>query len=169
MIHAGCFDDIGHTRRTLIENMSLSDVEYMLYLDQVKMKEYDEFDVETLAQLERDALGFQILYDPNTYLQNIQKTYISEITSTQDIYVRIVSMKNIKTKNNEDMAFLSCHDGKEAFEMTVFPKTLEAYKNTIKIGLFKVRISKQMYKEKTSYIAQSFLGVEKKRKNLDKD
>ena len=169
MIHAGCFDDIGHTRRTLIENISLSDVEYMLYLDQVKMKEYDEFDVETLAQLERDALGFQILYDPNTYLQNIQKTYVSEITSTQDIYVRIVSMKNIKTKTNEDMVFLSCHDGKEAFEMTVFPKTLEAYKNTIKIGLFKVRISKQMYKEKASYVAQSFLGVEKKRKNLDKD
>ena len=169
MIHAGCFDDLGHTRQTLVEHVSLSDIEYMLYLDQVKMTEHDEYDLETLAKLEQEALGFQILYDPNVYLQKIQTIYISEITSNQDLYIRIVSMKIIKTKNNEDMAFLSCHDGKEAFEMTVFPKTLELYKHIIKNGLFKVRLLKQIYKEKTSFVGQSFLSVEKKRKVLDKD
>ena len=165
MIHAGCFDELGHTRKTLVEHVSLSDIEYMLYLDQVKMIEHEEYDLETLAKLEQDALGFQILYDPNTHLKNIQTVYLNELTSSQDIYVRIVSIKIIKTKNNEDMAFLSCHDGKEAFEMTVFPNTLEIYKKEMKVGLFKVRILKQIYKEKVSYVGQTFLSVEKKLKN----
>lgn len=169
MIHAGCFDELSHTRQTLVENVSLSDLEYMLYLDQVKMKEYDEYDLETLAQLEQEALGFQILYDPNAFLNTIQTIYVNELTSSRDIYVRVVSMKIIKTKNNEDMAFLSCHDGKEAFEMTVFPNVLETYKKDINVGFFKVKILKQMYRGKASFVGQTFSSIEKKRKNSEKE
>lgn len=169
MIHAGCFDDLGHTRQTLVENVSLSDIEYMLYLDQIKMIEHNEYDLETLAKLEQEALGFQILYDPHTYLKQIQTKYLSELTSTQEMFIRIISMKIIKTKNNEEMAFLSCHDGIESFEITVFPKTLETFKSIIKHGLVQVRLTKQTYKEKTSYVGLSFSSVEKKRKfsNID--
>jgi hypothetical protein len=67
------------------------------------------------------------------------------------------------------MAFLSCHDGKEAFEMTVFPNTLEIYKKEMKVGLFKVRILKQIYKEKVSYVGQTFISVEKKLKKINKE
>jgi DNA polymerase III subunit alpha len=162
MIHAGCFDYLTFNRRTLVEHISFNDIEYMEYLDVVKMTVYDEYDEDTLSQLEKEALGFNMRFDPNVHLQNIQTCYLSDIQVANDIVARIISTKNIKTKNNEDMAFLSCHDGREAFELTVFPKTYEKYGYLIEKGMYKINVMRQTYKEKVSYIGQSFDKIEKK-------
>lgn len=162
MIHAGCFDYLMHNRRTLVEHISFNDMEYMEYLDVVKMTAYDEYDEDTLAQLEKDALGFNMRFDPNVHLKNIQTCYLSDIKVYGDMVVRIISTKIIKTKNNEDMAFLSCHDGKEPFELTVFPKTYEKYGHFIEKGMYQINVMRQSYKDKVSYVGQSFVKIEKK-------
>ena len=162
MIHGGCFDYLNHNRRTLVEQSSYTDVEYMEYLDLVKMAVFEEYDENTLVHLEIEALGFNLIHDPNMYLQNVQTCFLSDIKVSNDMIVRIISTKIIKTKNNEDMAFLSCHDGRETFELTVFPKTHKKYGHLLENGIYKINVFRQTYKEKASYIGQSFVKFEKK-------
>lgn len=161
MIHAGCFDSLEHTRKTLVENSSFDDMDYMLYLDQVTLTTYEEYDLDTLADKEKDALGFHLLHDPNRVIQNMQTMYVGDIETSGKMIINVLSIKKILTKSKEDMAFISCHDGKDTFELTVFPKTYQQYQHILSKGLFKVHVEKQIYKDKTSFIGQSFSAVEK--------
>jgi DNA polymerase-3 subunit alpha len=162
LIHAGCFDDLNINRRTLIENSTFSDIEYAMYLDQMTMASLAEYDDDTLSELEKEALGFNLTYDLASQIRNIQTCFIDDIADRANVYIKIQSIKTIQTKHQETMAFMSCHDGQQIFELTVFPKVYQKYQPILTQGIFEANIQKQTYKEKTSYIGYDFKRFEKK-------
>ena len=50
--------------------------------------------------------------------------------------MHIDNIKNIKTKNNEDMAFLRCSDETDSLDFTVFPKNYDLVKKVVKNKVF---------------------------------
>lgn len=159
LIHAGCFDDLNFNRHTLIENSAFSDIEYAMYLDQMKMETFSEYDDDTLSELEREALGFNLMYDLSSQLRKIQTCFVDEVNDHAIVMIRIQHIKTIQTKHQEMMAFITFHDGRATFELTVFPRTYKKYENILNLGIFKVDIQKRTYKGKTSYIGTAFINV----------
>jgi DNA polymerase III alpha subunit len=121
-----------------------------------------EYDDDTLSKLEKEALGFNLTYDLASQIKNIQTCFIDDIADRANVYIRIQSIKTIQTKHQETMAFMSCHDGQQIFELTVFPKVYQKYQPILTQGIFEANIQKQTYKEKTSYIGYDFKRFEKK-------
>ena len=161
LIHAGSFDDLNLNRRTLIENSTFSDIEYAMYLDQMTMASFAEYDDDTLSELEREALGFNLTYDLGAQLRKIQTCFIDAITDRANVMIRIQQIKTIQTKHHETMAFITCHDGQQTFEVTVFPKVYQKYQPILMLGIFEANIQKQIYKDKTSYVGNAFKRFEK--------
>ncbi len=159
LIHAGSFDNLNLNRRTLIENSTFSDIEYAMYLDQMVMATLPEYDDDTLSELEREALGFNLTYDLGVQLRKIQTCFIDAITDRANVMIRIQQIKTVQTKHQEKMAFITFHDGRATFELTVFPRIYKKYENILNPGIFKVDIQKRTYKEKTSFIGIAFIKV----------
>ncbi len=134
MIMTGMFDEFHQTKQTLIENLKqvsayasltqLSDSETFVY------REYQEYDYPTLQAAEKDLIGFNLRYHPmNQYLKEIEKYRlftVSDILESINEYVEFIGyldkIKIIKTKNHDEMAFLSFEDPFSAVEAILFPK-----------------------------------------------
>ena len=88
-----------------------------------------EFDDNYLREKELSCYGFYLTNHPvskynSIKIMNINKYLFKNIS----IYLLVENIKNIKTKKNDDMAFLSCSDETGFIDVTVFP----SYYNLIK-------------------------------------
>lgn len=114
LIYASCFDGC-------IKDM----VNYVKYrFDNTDIIKNNEFEYEELVRLEETALGFNLKY---SYLEMHRKEYddLTELVDLKDenakVLVTIKFIKEITTKKDETMAFVTIYDGLMQLECSLFP------------------------------------------------
>ena len=130
LIMAGSCDSFGVNRRTMIENLkdAIDYSELSSGIDDIlinvpTLKEYEEFSNNELVKKEKELYGFYLSNHPVTKYNNSIKlinieNYFDRIIN---IYVYVEKKRVINTKNNEEMAFLSCSDESSKADFIVFP------------------------------------------------
>ena len=139
LIFTSCFDEFGYNKRTLIENIdalinyaNLSiDLDPSLILKpEIELKE--EYTKEYLMDKEKELFGFYLSEYPTTKYKTEYKTINSNeidnyFNKTVDLVLLVDKVKEVKTKKDDIMAFVSGSDEYGACSLTLFPKTYEKY------------------------------------------
>ena len=130
LIMAGCCDSFGMNRKTMIENLSdaIDYSELSSGIDDIlisvpDIKEVDEYSNNELVSKEKELYGFYLSNHPVTKYNNDVKlinisNYFDKVIK---LYVYVEKKKVINTKNNDEMAFLSCSDESSKSDFIVFP------------------------------------------------
>jgi DNA polymerase-3 subunit alpha len=133
LINAFALEEFNYNLKTLINNLdslinygSLSNElgEYALKPEIIISEEYD---IDTLRVNELNSYGFYISNHPASKYSNKEVIKLENINNYlfKNIvcYVMIENVKKIKTKKNEDMAFVLASDETGVKEFTVFPNS----------------------------------------------
>lgn len=146
LIQAGCFDEFGITRKTLIENLdtiinyselvSTLDPEFVLK-PELEIKE--EYSNDDLIYMEKDLFGIYLSNHPVTSYKAKYPNMIS-LDSVSSYFNKIISTvvlvektRVIQTKKGEDMMFFDGSDEYAKMDFTLFPKIYQKYSN-IQVG-----------------------------------
>ena len=105
-----------------------------------EIEKYPELDINYLREEEIDSYGFYISNHPASKYSKVNK--IKDINNylfkTVKMYVLVEDIKAIKTKKNEDMAFITGSDDTGKMEFTVFPKNFYMLQNLRKNDMIKI-------------------------------
>ena len=144
LIDAGVFKSFKLNNRTLKENIDIGinyatlvkDLDESLVMKPT-IKEYSDLDEEDLRQKEYDAFGFYITNHPASKFKDNTITKLEDIKKHFDKNIKTVVLieriNKIKTKNNEEMAFLTASDETGVADFVIFPKQ-KVLLETIKKG-----------------------------------
>ncbi|MEG1149757.1 MAG: DNA polymerase III subunit alpha [Bacilli bacterium] len=131
LIHGGALDFLHLNHQTLINNLenalnyaSLVEGDDTL-IKKPTIVEYNEYNSDFLREKEIEAFGFFISNHPaSKYLDGVMKLFDMKkyLFKKVKCIVLIESIKRIKTKKNDDMAFFTASDETSTGEFTVFPK-----------------------------------------------
>ena len=141
LIYAGALDSFNETRKTLIENLNSALIysELVNGLDSSLINKPDfnrteEFDKQILMNKELELYGFYVSNHPaSKYLCPKSNELALNFNKYVEIYGLVESIKIIKTKNGDSMAFINLSDEAGIFETTIFPKRID-YVNYLKSG-----------------------------------
>ena len=142
LIMAGCCDSFNINRRTMIENLSVaityselsSDIDEML-VSVPNLKEFDEYDNNELVLKEKELYGFYLSDHPVVkYNNSVKLINLSDyFDKTIHIYLYVEEVRKIKTKSDDNMAFIIGSDETELIDLIVFPNKFNLLKD-IKMG-----------------------------------
>ncbi len=150
IILSGALDFFGYTKKTLIENLdeALNYAELCSDLDEnlvikPELKNYEEYTLEELTKQEENLYGFYISNHPTS-------KYIFEDSITTDklnyyfdknidIVLYFERKKDINTKKNEKMMFITASDSFGSVEVVMFPMVYNSYFNIFIPGVYKVK------------------------------
>lgn len=138
LICSGAFDEFKENRQTMIDSLSdLNTIDTESYnYDSIlsslgfspkrNFKEAEEMSDLERIEGEKEALGFYISEHPVKLLQKdlqyIPFNHLSSHRSHESYLVCIESIKTIKTKQGQNMAFVTVVDGETELEGVIFPK-----------------------------------------------
>ena len=143
LIQAGCFNNLGYNRKTLIENLDniinyaeISKDIGMVDLPEPVIEVYEEYTLDELLNIQYNTFGFYISNHPvikyreksDITTQNVKNYYDKRITMT----VLVSRIKELTTKKNDVMAFITGKDEYGEISLTMFPneyKTCPKIKN----------------------------------------
>lgn len=144
LIDSGTFDSFGNTKKTLHENLDIiinySELGGILEEDdslKPVLKITEEYSKGELIQRELDAIGFYLSEHPVTnYKLRINGIDLDKLENFFDKFVTAVvyvdRKKEVITKNNDKMLFITASDELAMVDIVLFPKI---YKQTdVKIG-----------------------------------
>ena len=153
LIFSGALDVFGLNKKTLYENRQLIHKDYELFVSDIVMKTFDEYEIQTLIEKEKTVLGFNLamtpvsLYDP--IIQKYQLKQLSQIEKTERTLGMIKRVKLIQTKQGKEMAFIEVSDGDTTLDVTVFPEVYQKYSNLLsQKGLLILTIEPNQYEGK---------------------
>ena len=135
LILANCFRSFGYSKKTLIEELdalyNYAELTKDLDKDLVllpELKEKEEYSNYTLLEQEQEVFGFYISNHPTTVYRNkfintillnqLEQYYNRNVT----VFIMVEKIKVIKTKRQEEMAFVSGSDETKMMDFTLFPK-----------------------------------------------
>ena len=142
LINAGALDCFNHSRKAMIESYEvvLQKMSYISSLGssiiQAQFSD-DEYPFEEISYNEKDALGFNLKYSHFNRYNSIKNKYQCveltncKINSTNKSVVVFRSIRVIKTKKNDEMAFVSLYDDSLEIDGVLFPSTYEKYKDIL--------------------------------------
>ena len=141
LIYAGALDSFNQTRNTLINNIkqALIYAELVSGLDsnlvtKPNLEIYEELPSNELMNKELELFGFYVSNHPASKYNEIKimniKNYFDKTITTVGL---LESIKSIKTKNNDTMAFLEISDETGSLSYTLFPNKI-SYANLLKVG-----------------------------------
>lgn len=146
LIKAGCFKSFGMNQQTLIYNLDLiinygelvKDLpeEYAL---KPELEDQEEYTNHELMEHELEMFGFYLSNHPVTeYRIKLNETLLlSEVEDYFDKNITIIAYvdkkKEVGTKNNDTMCFITGSDEISNLDIVLFPKTYEQYPD-IEIG-----------------------------------
>ena len=139
LIDASCFEEFKINKKTLHTNLDEL-VNYSeiggLISDELKpeLKLEEEYNIKELLNLELYTFGFYLTNHPVTIYKDRYKTlnlndldnYLNRVV---DIVIYVDKIKEINTKNNEKMLFITGSDEISSIDLTLFPKTYKKYNN----------------------------------------
>lgn len=163
LIHSGALDVFGLNHPTMLANKQIEQAGYELYIQDFKMRVQDDFTFIEKANFEKEALGFNVLYQPHVaYKDLIEKLKLKPLSLIKertelDVLASIKHTKVIKTKQNKQMAFITIDDGTSEMEVTLFD--YDKYKDIIDKELKVFKIKKNTYREQVSYVIESIKDI----------
>lgn len=142
LIDAGCFDQFGNTRHTLMENLDLilnygeiiKDVGKD-YVDKPELTIYHEYSKYERMKKELEVFGFYLSNHPITEykLKYSNIVPLSEIEHYFDKKINTIiyvdRMKFIETKKKETMCFITGSDEITTVDVVLFPRIYQEYSN----------------------------------------
>lgn len=146
MIYAGALDNFQIPRKQMVleYDTSLELANYGAILKD-KLSEHifkeEEYSFEEISRLEREYLGFNLKYNIFMKYPNEKEKYkaiaISDLTigQKQKILFTIDRIKVIKTKNNDEMAFLEINDDADTIDAVIFPKVYQEHMGKLNYGI----------------------------------
>ena len=171
LINSGSLDSFKINRKTIVQNLdnlvNYGNLVKDLGKENVLEPEIipsDEYTKEELIALEKECFGFYISNHPIVfYREKIKDTILlSDIKSYFNKNVTCVLLidriKEITTKDNEKMAFLSCSDEEMSIDVIIFPKTYESITNLKKGDIIKVEGKVERRKD-YSIIASTIVNI----------
>lgn len=155
-IHAGALDSFNLNRHTMMLNKSIEFAGYEKFIDDFVMQKAEELPFSELSQLEKDALGFNLVYHPlMAYAEEIKKQKLNSLeifktANEAEVIAYIKKIKTIQTKQGKPMAFIELDDGVSQMEATLFSDVYKRYLNclTNDVQVFKMRVN-EFRNEKT--------------------
>ncbi|AHK22377.1 DNA polymerase III subunit alpha [Candidatus Hepatoplasma crinochetorum Av] len=158
LIKGGALDSFLLTRNTMLNNLKIISeyaklvllkdgdnykIDYSIVDEKPKLKEYEK---DNYQQFEKEALGF--LLEANDFIKYQNKLskkqskdllLIKELNLIQDQDIKVFgiinSIRKIKTKNNQEMAFLEIKDQSEKISITIWPRKYQELEQKLKIGI----------------------------------
>ena len=133
LIKSSAFDSFGQTKKTLILSIPIainyatliSDLDESLVMKPV-LEESEEYQSDELRSFEHEALGFYLTNHPSSKYEDMVKiiNIKSYFDRTIKMVVLIENIKKIKTKKNEDMAFITISDETGEIDATLFSNSI---------------------------------------------
>ena len=160
LIHSGALDNFGLNHQTMNYHKQIEDAGYEQYITDFKLKTTEDYSFFEKAQFEKEALGFNLMYNPiNAYQDLISKMNLkplSNLNETNEILTLayIKSLKTIKTKQGKPMAFALLDDGASELEATLFTETYLKYESLLNKEVQIFRIKTNVYKDKKSNVIE---------------
>ena len=106
-------------------------------LEKPFIEEFSELDEVTINRSEKELFGFYLSNHPTIKYNQVGIIKVKDLKNNFDHFIKnivlIESIRKIKTKNNEEMAFVKASDDTGVFEYVIFPKILKNYSN-LKVG-----------------------------------
>ncbi|MFP4178284.1 MAG: DNA polymerase III subunit alpha [Acholeplasmataceae bacterium] len=166
LIHAGALDGFGLNRRTMSEHKGIESLGFDRYIDDYRMKIYDDYPFKDNAEREKEALGFNIRFDPLRAYADVRKkrrlNRFKDLENNErvEVLAYLKQLKRIRTKNNETMAFALIDDGNSEIEATVFPRVLEEFSDLLTEDVRIYRIKQDSYRDRTTYVVERVDSIE---------
>ena len=138
LIKAEALRSFNLNERTLVENIAVA-LNFAEIDDELIKRpviiELDDYSDEVKRNNELESFGYFITNHPASKYQNVMKLEMIEKYLFKNIkcVVLINRISNIKTKKNENMAFISASDETGTCDFTIFPKNMNLI-NDLKIG-----------------------------------
>ena len=145
LVNAGALDCFGHSRKSMIEmyDIVLQKMNYIKSLGSSIIETRfsdDEYTFEEISFNEKEALGFNLKYSYFVRFNGIKSKYNCNVLS--DVVVNsgnksvviIRSMRVVKTKKNEEMAFITMYDDSSELEGVLFPLTYKKFMNILELN-----------------------------------
>jgi len=140
LIDSSCFKDFGYNIKTLNENLDnlinyatlAKDLDESLILKpEIEIKE--EYPKEVLMEREKKLFGFYLSNYPTTsYKSKFKVINLNEIekffNKTIDVIILVDRIKEITTKKDEKMCFITGSDETDSLDLTLFPFIYSKYK-----------------------------------------
>lgn len=144
LIYAGALDEFNYTKRTMIEQLDevINFGKFGNFIEQgeFRIDELEEYSYEILKEKESAVLGFNLFINPlNNYVDYIKKhkllvpslideTYLNKEIRFMGVLSRI---RVIKTKNNNEMAFIMLDDATSKLSCVLFTSTYARFKDEL--------------------------------------
>lgn len=146
LILVGAFDTFGKNRATLLQSIdqvldSSSDIEqdgfiFDVLTPKATYEDKEELPDKVLSDYEKEYLGFYVSTHPvEKAFEQKQYLGIYKLTNARDnhpIFVQIDEIKRIRTKNGQNMAFITLNDGINSLDGVVFPDAFKKYETDLK-------------------------------------
>lgn len=131
LINAGVFNTMNISTQTLINNLDsaidyaslINDLDSSLVLKPI-IKTFEEYSRDILMANELEAFGFYISNHPVAKYSDVVKSnnLINNFDKTVKVAILVEAISKIKTKKNEDMAFIDGSDDYGNISFVIFPK-----------------------------------------------
>src|SRR5699024_2762347 len=145
LILVGAFDSFGKNRATLLHSIDqvlddVSDVEqdgfiFDVLTPKISYEEKEELPDKVLSDYEKEYLGFYVSTHPvEKAIEQKQYLGIYKLNNARDnqpIFVQIDQLKRIRTKNGQNMAFITLNDGINNLDGVVFPDAYKKYESIL--------------------------------------
>ena len=174
LVKAGALDTFGYNRATLMKKVKDYYEDNRQYINNVrvalsaetgltlKVEEVEDYSITERIQMEKEVTGTYFLKHP-VQVEKEKYSYLPLQYIGRDItdsYVEVITKKEIKTKNGDYMAFLTVNDGKNDYDVTVFPSVYKYANTFIKVGDFVVMtLKKQVRNNREQYILEKFASL----------
>ena len=174
LVKAGALDTFGYNRATLMKKVKDYYEDNRQYINNVrvalsaetgltlKVEEVEDYSIAERIQMEKEVTGTYFLKHP-VQVEKEKYSYLPLQYIGRDItdsYVEVITKKEIKTKNGDYMAFLTVNDGKNDYDVTVFPSVYKYANTFIKVGEFVVMtLKKQVRNNREQYILEKFASL----------
>jgi DNA polymerase III subunit alpha len=160
LVHSGCFDEFGEDRAVLLASLDVAmehaqifkpadDNQFDLFEDEFmpkpKYMQVDPISQENKLTFEKEALGFYLSNHPiSIYEEELKQVGAHALFAVKNTNQRIssgvyvTSMKSIRTKKGDSMAFLTISDSSGEMEAVAFPNVYKKYSHVLGKGNFTV-------------------------------
>jgi DNA polymerase-3 subunit alpha len=183
LVHSGSFDEFGEDRAVLLASIDVA-LEHAGLFNPDDTGQFDLFEEEMLLKpkyvqvdpirqedklyLEKEALGFYLSNHPISIYEKALKKNGAKILFELGVEdkraaagIYISSIKKIRTKKGESMAFLVVSDSSGEMEAVAFPDVYKKYSLILEAGNFAVIEGKlEQREEKLQFIIQQVLEIE---------
>lgn len=144
LVHIGLFDIFETNRQKIIGNLSnlftfVNELGSLFAESSYSWVDYDDYSQIDRYNMEQELLGVGLSPHP-LHLAQKMATHpyqpISDLTvnSKATVLVQLESVRIIRTKKGDQMAFLSVSDGINKLDVTIFPETYFYHKDKLKEG-----------------------------------